>query len=565
MLPFRRQRLAAVLLFLAGTVLYGQDSIDYGELESVPGQVEFIDNTAVPAQIDTRQQIVDIGVALGVAAQAGAAGDTERYFVIHRLHPAEFDRLDGDILGLGPAAGVDMIRNLRLIIQGYLEGAYGYSAADAALLSEYITVYNAVYRQNRAYFSRRYKTPLLADLTEGMEGLSTRWDEWAGNTLIVIPLQTAEAGSLSAIDTTAITGGDVVNELRKEDDMGLEERRLMVELKEREAEEAEERAADLRDGAEERELAERREAVEAERQRIAEERERISAGTDRPPGDTPVAGMPPGDTPAAGMPPGDTPTAGMPSGDTPAAGMLPGDGQAAGSRLAEQQAALDEREAAVEAEEAEIAEREEALAETRRQAEEFAARKREEAEAERADISQDMSEMIAADGGAPAGTPAAAPAGVVGIRLVGRDASIGVPVLVAPSSGQTLKTSALNTVRARTLVRADGKLIAIAGESDWDGVHRLVEIDAETLHTVRQSEDEINNESLIWVNGADLYVIVNGADGNQYIARFDTDLTKQAQSAGAVHPFATVHFEGGRLLIQNADGDPMTLDPQSLN
>jgi hypothetical protein len=512
------------ILFISGNAfVYAQETVDTAELQRNLGAIEFIDNTAAPARIDTREQIFNIGNGLGAAVQGGAAtaGENTRYFVIHQLHPAEFDKLDGDIFGIGPNAEVDMIQNLRLIIQGYLEGAYGYSAADAALLAGYITMYNAVYRQNRAYFSGRYKTPLMNDLTEGKEGLSRRWDEWAGNTLMLIPLQTATDGSLSAVDTSSITGSEVVEEMRKDADKNIEQRQQMVDLKEREADEAAQKAAIQREeiAGEEQRIAEQRNAVEAERRQIAEER-----------------------------------------GQAPEAAVQAG---AASAEEAERQAVLDEREAAAAEKEAELDAQEDALEEKRQEAaaaEEFAERKIEEADAERAAISEDQRELIASANIPPQTAPAA---GVLGIRLNDRNSPVGTLVLVSPASGELLKISGLNTILARTIVRVDGKITAVAAESDGV-VYRLIAIDAVTLQSLKQSEDEISRESLIWVNGANLYAIVNTADGQQNLARFNTDLVRQALSTKTVHPFATVLFDGNRLITQNAQGTVQTFDAQSL-
>jgi hypothetical protein len=334
---------------------------------------------------------------------------------------------------------------------------------------------------------------------------------------MVVPLQTAASGSLSAVDTTSITSGEVVEELRKNEDRNIEQRQQMVELKEREADEAGQRAAIQREEAarETEQAAELRRQAETERQSIAEERRQVPEGT-------------------------------------------------APEEEASRQAALDEREANIAVRESEADKLEASAGEKERQAdanEEFADRKMEEAGAERAAISEDQRELIAAANVRPEG---GAPAGLIGIRLIDSDSPLGAPVLIDPSSGDALKTSALSAVRARSHVKANGKNIAISGESDGDSVHRLVEIDGETLQTVRQGADEINRESLIWVNGADLYSIVIGPDGQNYLARFNTDLAKQAQSLTAIHRFASLRFEGSVVITQDAGGGVITLDAQSL-
>ncbi|MDR2418478.1 MAG: hypothetical protein LBD79_05445, partial [Treponema sp.] len=251
-----------VLRGLFAPLLFAQ--VNTNELQQGQGSIEFYNYTGPVTRVDTVAQIRNIGYEQGLAVRRGAArsGATNRYFVIHSVTAPEGERMDADIFGLGAGVGVDHIRNLRLIIQGYLEGAYNYSAADARLLAQYITIYNAFYRGNWSFFGSRYKQAVLGNLSADRVGLSVRFNEWPGRTLIVIPLGNASPGSLSAIDTSAVSDEGVLEELRRDPNQGLDVRKEMVELKEREADEAEARAADLR------------EAIAAEEARIAAERRR---------------------------------------------------------------------------------------------------------------------------------------------------------------------------------------------------------------------------------------------------------------------------------------------------
>jgi hypothetical protein len=244
---------------ITGIVMPAFAQVDQGELEQNLAPITFINYEGPHAIIETREQIRQIGVGLGqeIAGGAQRAGAGGRYFVIHCVSGPDGNKLDADIFGLGVDVGVDHIRNLRTIIQGYLQAAYNYSERDAALLAEYITIYNAVYRGDWDYFLSRYKNQVIENLARERTGLSIRYDEWPGRTLIVIPLGFT---GLSSIDTTTISDSRVIEELRREDDRGVEQRRDMVDLKEREAAEAEQRARV------------EREAIREEEQRIAQER-----------------------------------------------------------------------------------------------------------------------------------------------------------------------------------------------------------------------------------------------------------------------------------------------------
>jgi len=99
-------------------------------------------------------------------------------------------------------------------------------------------VYNAVYRGDLTYFGSKYKAVVLSHLSARNAGISRRWDEWPGATRLLVPLTSdASEGRLSSLSTTELSEKKVIEELRKQPDMGLEERKDLVEFKEREIEE----------------------------------------------------------------------------------------------------------------------------------------------------------------------------------------------------------------------------------------------------------------------------------------------------------------------------------------
>lgn len=509
-------------VLITGAAITGYTQVNQGELEGNLAPVEFVNYGGPHARIETREQIRQIGVPLGQTVRGGTAGGgrvlgaSNRYFVIHSVSAPDGGRLDADIFGLGANAGVDHIRNLRIIIQGYLQEAYGYSAADALLLAEYITIYNAVYRANWNYFSQRYKQPVLGHLTREKAGISLRYNEWPGNTLMLIPLG---SGGISSIDTSAISDSLVVEEMRKEDDRGVEQRRDMVDLKEREAAEAEQKAAEQREAiaAEEQTIAEERAQVAEEQQQIAEERQQLE--------------------------------------EEKAAGEV------TPQEAAEREEELARREAETEQKTEELDQREEELVLQREEAaqqEEFAEQKAEEARQDRESIAQDQQAII------ERGDQGAQSKGLIGIAIEGQGAAIGRLVSIDPNTREILRRSPMNTVAVRTLTVINGKVLAIAGENTGNGAIRLVEIDTATLEMLRQGEDDIHPNSLIWVNGSDLYAITANPGGIYNLGRFNADLSLQAKSAVAVHPSAAVSIQQGGLLTQRSDGTAVILNPADL-
>ena len=494
--------------------------VDQAELSDL-GPVEFINYEGPYSRIETRAQIRSIGYALGLNVKGGAARDgaTGRYFVIHSVSAPDGLKLDADILGLGVDVGVDHIRNLRLIIQGYLEAAYDYTERDAALLAEYITVYNAVYRGDMDYFGSRYKKPVMDNLTPEKAGLALRYDEWPGQTLMLIPLGTGMGGPLSTVDTSSVTDTRVTESLRQEPDASLEQRKEMVDLKEREAEEAGQQAAIQREAIrqEEERIAQEREEAVQQQQEAREEQQQIARERQQPGADQQALDE----------------------------RERIADEQAREAR--QQQEELDRQQQAVEEQKRE-AERQEA----------FSEQKATEAQQERQQIAEDQQSMIS---GEPAQDQAS---GVLGVSITIPATSMGRLVRLDAETGRETKVSPLNTVNTRTVTQINNRIFAIAGEARGAGAVRLVEINSSTLEMQKQGDDDITINSLLWVNGQDLYAIT-GSGTDLYLARFNTDLVLQAKSAITVHMFASVFFSDSYVITQRADGSAVLLNSRDLS
>jgi|TergutMp193P3_1026864.scaffolds.fasta_scaffold00821_11 multidrug efflux pump subunit AcrA (membrane-fusion protein) len=534
---FRTAGFRAILTIaiLAGIAAAGYAQVDRDELRDLP-PVTFINYEGPHARLDTREEIRQIGVVLGrqiSESEKGIAptldgmtieekrqysykfetGALNRYFVIHCVSGPEDGKIDADILGLGVDTGVDHIRNLRVIIQGYLQTAYDYNDRDALLLAEYITVYNAVYRGNWDYFTSRYKNQVIDNLTKEKAGLSIRYDEWPGRTLIVIPLG---HGGLSSIDTTTISDRRVIEEMRREDDQGVPQRQELVNLLERESEQAERQAQAERDAVrqEENRIAEERNQNAQERDQIAQERQNTQ--------------------------------------DDQQAGRITQD------EANQRQDELNRRDEAAQQRDQDLDRQNENLEQRRAEAQrldEFSEQKADEAQQQRQDIARDQQAAIANDS-----------SGIFGVAIEKPNLPMGRLVRLNPTTGVELRRSPLNTVHVRTVTFTGGRILAIAGENVGSGAVRLVEINQSSLEMARQGDDDIKTGSLLWVNGGDLYAITVDLRSNNscYLGRFNTGLVLQAKSAVKVHPEASVTIQQGRLLTQREDGSPLLLNPADL-
>jgi hypothetical protein len=153
------------------------------------------------------------------------------------------------------------------------------------------------------------------------------------------------------------------------------------------------------------------------------------------------------------------------------------------------------------------------------------------------------------------------PLTMIGVVFKDADSALGSIVLFNTGSGAVINSSAIDTVNARTVTVVDGRLILLGGENP--GSMRLIEIDLDTLEIANQGTDDIHSQSLLWVNGTNLYAItVSG--GGLYLARFNTDLARQARSTITIHPWASVTFQGDMIITQRADGSAVILNSRDL-
>ncbi|MDA3951003.1 MAG: P83/100 family protein, partial [Spirochaeta sp.] len=263
-----------VLLLTVGVIGAGALpglEIDRDELrDALDADIEFQNYEGPVEQIDSREAIRGIGRSLGRTVTAETGADYAGRYILRRIIGDETSPLRAaDLLELTGDAQVDHIVNLRRIVAGYLEDGWGYQAADADLLSRFITIYNAVHRGDLSFFSARYRAAVIDALDSDRVGLATSYRQWAGQTQLVIPIRPERrAGDLDAVDPGQLVDRAVIAELRTRADLGIEDRKAIIEFIERVIEERTEV------------IAEEREEIEAEQQEIDERRAEIDEEID---------------------------------------------------------------------------------------------------------------------------------------------------------------------------------------------------------------------------------------------------------------------------------------------
>ena len=531
------RRLLVFSFFLIMVVFSGfAIEVDKPEIDSVINKtIEFINYTGPHDAVDSADTIRGIGSNLAGAVKAGRAGDMNRYSVIHCVDPAVKEGLDADIFIIGKNAGVDHINNVRLIIAGYLKAAYGYSDKDAATLAHFVTIYNAVYRKNMDFFNQKYKQVVTKNLTKEKAGLALRYDEWPGQTQIVIPLTDQKyAGTISSVDTTSISDKKVVEKMREDKGKDLEKRKEMVDLKERESEEAAKRAEVAKKEADVKQKEADKQKKEADTKQKAAEKQKKE--TEQKQKEAKKA-----EEKAA--------TTGKPEDKKVAEEKK----KEAEKSQKETEKKTEEAQKAKDAADEQHKKADEAKKEVNEE-EKMAEKKTEEAQTDRKDIASDTQKIIEekkAEKKAEGDAAIASSIPGYGLKVVDDSKMLSELVLLDLKTEEELRTSGINTIRGRNLHIVGKNLMAIAGTKSGNAVIALVLIDAKSLEIVKQSQENIAGESVLIKNGNDYYAVIDN-NGKYFIGRYNDKLELQAKSAVEVLPYTPITIGDKGLLVQDS-------------
>ncbi len=493
---------ALVLLCLPVAFASGQSdlTLDRTELEQA-GELDLdFENYQGPVErIETRREIRGIGEYLGERIAADAPADYFSRYTVYRIVGDENETLRAaDVFELSPQARVDHIDNFRRIIAGYLERAWDYQDSDAEFLARMITIYNAVHRGEMSFFGERYRSAVVEALDPERVGLALSYREWPGQTQLVVPIRTdRDPGDLDAVSADPLMDEDVMAELRGRRDLGVEDRKEIIDFVERVIEERTEAIIEERQEIDEerREIEERREEVEVELDAVVEE------GGDEPADRDEVPASPGPARPARDRP-----------------------------EIERDLDELDEREA-------ELERREEDLDDDIQEVEELEERLEEIYE----ETADDQAALIEGDVPAARTTFPVRRDGTYEITVFDIDALTAV-------GEQTIPTARPDYPRYQ------GAILAVDSRAA-----SLVMVDDQSLELLAEGDTPVYNGSDIEVIGSAILAIVE-IDGSFFVGEFDSRLVLQRRSRESVLADSEIQGFADGVLVQNENGRLISLD-----
>ena len=502
------RRFATFIMFTAIFPIFAVE-VYRSELEQTPStEIHFNSYSGPVTVFNTMAQIRGIGTALGeqIALGETVAGNPSRYQVLH-LVEENAKELSADIFIIGSAAGVDHIRNLRAIISAYLVAAYNYSVEDADTLATFITVYNAVYRFDMNNINLKYIQAVQNEVNSNIVGLSTDYADWAGLTQIIIPLTGRSLGGLSTIDTAAISDSNVVENIREDNNKGVDIRGDMADLKTREAEEAAQNAKTAAKAYADASA----EVKEAEKlaQIANTEAENAKNLANENPNDENLQK------------------------------------NADNAQIAAEEAnknLLDAKENA--ANQAIIAKNEQ----------DWADKKLKEAQTDTKYIQKDIETLPPQDELLEA---------FYGLKIADASKMLSALVLLDSSTGKELKISPVNVIRGRTVFAAGSNFIAIAGKNGGNAAIRLIIIDGKSLEMIKQSEETVSEQAVLTQHDNAFYTIIN-SNGEWKLAKYDSKLRVLAISEIPVLESTPIFAYGKTISVVDSKNTVRLLNTENL-
>ncbi|MCX8029130.1 MAG: hypothetical protein N2712_03950 [Brevinematales bacterium] len=245
-------------LILIVPVLSHSISLEEEEIKKAK-KVEFENYKGSVKSISIRE-LINIGYTLAEMSSEEQKVDYNNYYIL-RVLPTN-GLLGADVIFISKYSKVKHINAIRYIITGYLSKQFGYPTKQAFTLSVFVTYYNAFYRSNLDYFKSKY-TKRLFYFTSKNIGISTKYYDWPGKTELVIPTRITLRGE--KLNLGEVSKKDVIEEIRaREDDLGIKERKELVEIRKKELEE------------EKKKLEEKEEEIKLRQQNIDKKYEEIS-------------------------------------------------------------------------------------------------------------------------------------------------------------------------------------------------------------------------------------------------------------------------------------------------
>jgi hypothetical protein len=211
-----KKTVASLLLCAVAGFLFAADKaeIDTALLDKAYSETYINDKSPVSWRfINSGKQIRDMGRRLGEemryqeqtmkASSPYASGSPSFKYKVVRVYPGT--KAGADVLYVAKNAGVSTIQNMRRVVSGYIEKAYGIPMDKADIIAKKVCYWNTNHYNDTAYFRVHFQVRVREVFSNrtSVIGLARSYKNWSGKTRIVIPFVLIQETVPNAVEPAA--------------------------------------------------------------------------------------------------------------------------------------------------------------------------------------------------------------------------------------------------------------------------------------------------------------------------------------------------------------------------
>ena len=207
--------IAAVLLLVVSGMIFAAETetvkIDTDVLDKAYAETYINDKSPVSwKNYSSGKQIRDMGRRLGAEIKYQAdvnktdfpysSGSPDFKYRAARIFPG--NKEGADVIYINKNARVNTIQNMRRVVSGYIEAAYGVTMEQADEIAEKVCYWNTNHYNERSYFTDNFQHRVVEVFSNKTKivGLARSYKNWPGKTRIVIPFKLIQETAPDAVE-----------------------------------------------------------------------------------------------------------------------------------------------------------------------------------------------------------------------------------------------------------------------------------------------------------------------------------------------------------------------------
>lgn len=346
--------------------------------------------------------------------------------------------------------------------------------------------------------------------------------------------------------------------MKEDDDKGVDERKNMVDIKEREAENAESKAQEAaKEAAQDKQALDEQKKNQAQAEKTAQAKQNEADKAKK-----------------------DAENAQKEAAADPQNKAKQDEAKQAEQKAENAQKEADQAKSNAEQEQQKTQQQQQKADESAKKAEEQqqkADKKLDEAQNERMEIAKDQQEILESE------LKQLEDGTVIGLKVVKEADYLSTLVKVNSKTGKVVKESPVKVIRGRTIIAVQDAVVgvatgasfpktsgdstfymAICGENSGKGAIKLCLIDAFKMEIQKESEENVSEHSVLVNNGSNFYCVIQDKSG-WVLGRYDKSLNLIQKSAVNISESTPITITGKGIVVTNSNNIPVLLSVSDLS